>query len=250
MKRFVLFTCLILTLGMNAQKRRPLPGKVTVNEAPAEDNEVKITNVSSGEKTATTPGGFYTLNVKKGDTLMYKGIDIVTRKMVITAFDMDVETLLVDVKRTGTELAEVKVDGKKITSESVGIPMGKEMTPAERRLSNATTTAPQREPDKAYTAIGTDGALNALSGRTAQLKKEQHVEKKIEWRERLLNRYDRSYFTDTLKVPANRVDDFLYYAVDDKKFIKTLETSNKEQIELQLGVLATRYKKTVASEKK
>ncbi|RZJ71409.1 hypothetical protein [Flavobacterium sp.] len=250
MKRFALFLSLIFCLTLQAQKRKPLPGKVTVNEAPAEDNEVKITNLSTGEKAATTPGGFYTLNVRKGDTLMYKGIEIVTRKMVITAFDLDEETLLVNVKRTGEALAEVKVDNSKITSEGLGIPTGKAYTPADRKLQSATTTKAQRPENQAYTAVGTDGALNAMSGRTAQLKKEAAVEKKISAKERLESRYDRAFYIDTLKIPASHVDGFLYYAVDDKKFVTALDTDNEEQIQLQLGVLATRYRKTLTSEKK
>ncbi|NUY81693.1 hypothetical protein HUK80_12360 [Flavobacterium sp. MAH-1] len=249
MKRFVLLFSLLLCLTTVAQKRKPLPGKAMIGNLVAERDEVKITNMQTGEKTTTTPGGFFTVNVKKGDTLMFKGVEIITRKMVITAFDMDEETLVIDLDPVGTQLAEVKVDGNKINSEALGIPVGKKYTPQERRLAQGQTSKEQRDPDKAYTAVATDRYLNKLSGREDQLKKEAEVEKKLMWKQRLLERYERVYFTDTLKVPNSHVDGFLYYSVDDQKFLKALETDNKEQIELQLGVLATNYRKTLKSEK-
>ncbi|MBD3583249.1 hypothetical protein [Flavobacterium selenitireducens] len=250
MKRVLLLLTLLLALHSSAQKRKALAGKVTVSELPAEADEVKITNLQSGEKLATTPGGFFTVNVRKGDTLMFRGIEIVTRKMVITGFDMDEELLLVDLDRPGTQLSAVNVDGRKITTSSLGIPQGKEYTVAERRAHTGSTTKSQRPTDEAYTAVGTDGALNKLSGRDKQLKKEVEVEKKQMWKQKLSERYERKYFTDTLKIPASHVDGFLFYSVEDKKFLNALESENNEQIELQLGVLATRYRKTLKGETK
>lgn len=248
MKRFLLILTILLTLQSAAQRRKALAGKVTVSEIPAEADEVKITNIQSGEKLATTPGGFFTMNVRKGDTLMFRGIEIVTRRMVITGFDMDEELLLVDLDRPGTQLSAVNVDGRKITTSSLGIPQGKAYTVAERRAHTGSTTKSQRPVDQAYTAVGTDGALNKLSGRDQQLKKELEVEKKQMWKQRLSERYERQYFTDTLKIPAAHVEGFLFYSVDDKKFLTALESDNKEQVELQLGVLATGYRKTLKNE--
>ena len=250
MKRFLLLLTVLLTLQASAQKRKPLPVKVTVSESPAEADEVKVTNLQSGEKLATTPGGFLTVNVRKGDTLLFKGIEIVSRRMVITGFDMDEELLLVDLDRPGTQLSEVKVEGGSINAASMGIPMGKAYTPAERRAHTGSTTKGQRPADKAYTVVGTDGALNKLSGRDQQLKKEVEVEKKQMWKQRLSDKYEKNYFIDTLKVPASHVEGFLFYAVDDKKFLTTMESENEEQIELQLGALATKYRNTLKSEDK
>lgn len=248
MKRLLLILSVFLALNASAQKRKALAGKVTVSEAPAEADEVKITNMQSGEKLATTPGGFFTINVRKGDTLVFKGLEIVTRRMVITAFDLDEELLLIDLERPGTQLSEVKVDGGRINSTSLGIPQGKEYTVAERRQHTGRTAKAQRPEDRAYTAVGTDGVLNKISGRDQQLKKEVEVEKKQMWKQRLSEKYDRKYYTDTLHIPNLHVDGFLYYSVDDTKFLKALETDNEEQIELQLGVLATRYRKTLKGE--
>lgn len=245
MKRFVLLLALMLCCApIWSQKRKSLQGKITIGELIAEDGEVKVRNMSSGEKTATLPGGFFTIGARANDTLLFSSPSVISRKMVITAFDLDEELISVELDPTGTQLKEVIVE-KNITAGSLGIPVGKSYTPAERKLENATTAKPQRDPDKAYTAIGTDGAINAISGRTAQLKKEVQVERKQAWKQRLSERYEKRYFTDTLKVPADHVEGFLFYAVDDKNFLKTLQTENDEQIELQLGVLAGKYKKTL-----
>ncbi|RZJ67215.1 MAG: hypothetical protein EOO50_06745 [Flavobacterium sp.] len=246
MKRFLLIALLLCcALSWSQKKRKSLQGKVLIGELVAEDGEVRIRNMSSGEKVATLPGGFFTLAARANDTLLFQSPDAITRKMVITSFDMDEELVIVDLDPTGTQLKEVVVDKNKITSESVGLPQGKEYTQAERKLESATTTKSQRPADQAYTAIGTDGVLNKLSGRTAQLKKEAEVEKKQAWKQRLSERYEKQYFIDTLKLPSDHVEGFLFYAVEDKKFMETLQSENDEEIQLQLGVLATRYKKTL-----
>lgn len=246
MKRFLLLALLLCcALSWSQKKRKPLQGKVLIGELIAEDGEVRIRNMSSGEKVATLPGGFFTLAARANDTLLFQGADVIQRKMVITSFDMDEELVIVELDPTGTQLREVVVDKNKVTSESVGLPMGKEYSQAERKLESATTTKAQRPEGQAYTAVGTDGVLNKLSGRTAQLKKEAEVEKKQDLKQRLSNRYEREFFTDTLKIPSDHVEGFLFYVVEDKKFKQTYETNNSEEIELQLGVLAANYRKTL-----
>ncbi|RYZ87760.1 MAG: hypothetical protein EOP06_12145 [Proteobacteria bacterium] len=245
MKRITLILALLLCFTISwSQKRKSVQGKVVIGELVAEDGQVRVRNMSSGEKVATLPGGFFTVAGRVNDTLLFSSPEAITRKMVITKFDMDEELLLINLQPTGTQLQEVVVD-KNVTSQSVGLPQGKEYSQAERKLETATTTKAQRPVDQAYTAVGTDGVINKLSGRTAQLKKEAAVERKQDLKARLSERYERQYYTDTLKVPSDHVDGFLFYAVEDKKFAKTFESDNDEQIQLALAALATRYKNTL-----
>lgn len=171
--------------------------------------------------------------------------------MKLANADVSRELVPITLNPAGTQLKEVKVDHN-INSKSVGISAKepKAYTPAERKLKNAKTTSPTREVDRAYTAVGTDPLINAVSGRTAALKKQAQVEKKESSKAKLSEAYEKSYFTDTLKIPADYVEGFLYFVVEDKRFVNTLDSGYQEQIDYQLASLATEYKKTLKSETK
>jgi hypothetical protein len=254
MKRFfpvlsLLFICIVLHAQDNV--RRPLQGKISIGEVSADINEISVKNLQSKESVSTTNGGFFTLLARAGDTLIFSGNTVISMKMKLAATDISKEILPIVLTPNGTQLQEVNVD-KKITSKSLGInpKTQKAYTPAERKLATARKVSPQRKADQTYVAVGTDPLINAVSGRSKDLKKQAQVEKKESSKAQLTELYDRTYFTDTLKIPNDYVDGFLYYVIEDKRFVKTLDSGNKEQTEYQLTALATEYKKTLKSEAK
>jgi len=86
-----------------------------------------------------------------------------------------------------------------------------------------------------------DGLLNSISGRTAMLKKELEIERKEMLKKKLENYFEEDYFTNTLKIPAENIDGFLYYAVDDEKLVKLASENNKSLLQFYLGEIATKY---------
>jgi hypothetical protein len=138
-----------------------------------------------------------------------------------------------------TELKEVIVNKHpEINAVSLGIsPRGiKKYTPAERRLFTANSTPG-------------DALLNLLSGRTAMLKKEIEVEKKIRLLAIIDALYkDESYFTQTLKIPTDYIKAFQYYCIEDKLFAETLKTKNKTKIEYLIIPLAAKFNKILSEE--
>jgi len=232
--------------------RKPLQGKISIGEVTADPGEIAVRNLQTKKNTATTNGGFFTIVAKAGDSLYFSGKEIVSMKMIISNEDSSKEMLNIVLTPAGTQLKEVTVNGKNINSKSVGLnPSGqKTYTPAERRLAVARKVTPQRKPADSYAAIGTDPLINAVSGKSKDLKKQAQVEKKESSKAQLSEMYDHTYFTDSLKIPADYVEGFLYYAIEDKKLIKTLDSGLKLQLDYQLTSLATEYKKTIKGESK
>ena len=97
-------------------------------------------------------------------------------------------------------------------------------------------------------SISADPLINFLTGRTAMLKKEVKIEKKEFYLRQLDAMFDRSHFVDKLKIPADYVKGFEYYAVDNEKFTVILESQNKVTTEFLLGELAIKYNEIIACE--
>jgi hypothetical protein len=130
-----------------------------------------------------------------------------------------------------------------MSAEALGIiPYGqKKYTPAERKL--ATATSGRLNP------MGLDPLLNYFSGRTAMLKKELEVEKKETFMAQLESMFDQNHLVNTLHIPSIYVKGFLYYAVENPKFTRVLETKNHTSIEFLLAELATKYIEMIAPKK-
>ena len=140
-----------------------------------------------------------------------------------------------------------------INAESLGIiPEGqKKYTAAERKLKTATAlNATANGGGMVGGSISADPLLNFFSGRTAMLKKEIAVEKKELFMRMLENMFSLEHFIDRLKIPAEYVKGFEYYAVENDKFTVVLNSKNKTSTEFLLGELAEKYKAIIASESK
>jgi hypothetical protein len=140
-----------------------------------------------------------------------------------------------------------------INAVSLGIiPSGQiKYTDAERKLHTATAlNATANAGSLAGGSISADPLLNFLSGRTAMLKKEVAVEKKEFFMKLLENMFSIEHFVERLKIPAEYVKGFEYYAVENESFTKILNSKNKTSTEFLLGELAVKYKDILAIENK
>ena len=111
-------------------------------------------------------------------------------------------------------------------------------TPAERKLKAATSLDGK---------IGFGGAmsidplLNWMSGRTTMLKKELAVEKKEKLLQKIEYLFKEDYFLENLKIPKDYLRGFWYYAVEDPKLVRALNTKNKIMARFIFSDLATKY---------
>ena len=208
-------------------------------------NSVFVTNLRSDSTTTTDGSGNFSMFVKAGDTLEFTGLQVITKKVVIDENAIAKSLFVINVEAKVILLEEVEI--KKypdINAVSLGILQkpAKVYTPAERKLATAS---------KAYSSLGfgnfigfsagLDPLLNAISGRTAMLKKELQIEKKEFLLKKIEYMFQESYFSDNLKIPKEYIRGFWYYAVENSKLVEALNTKNQMMVRFIFSDLAIKY---------
>jgi hypothetical protein len=222
-------------LAQESVKTR-LNGKINANTIDLEG--VYVINLKTEKSTITEKDGYFSIAAIPGDTLLFSAIHLKEIRVVLENKDFQEELFLVKMESMITQLREVVVKRyDNINAVALGIsPSGMiHRTQAERKLYTAKSTA-------------LDGLLNSISGRTAMLKKEIEVEKKISFISQIDNMFNDDYFRKTLKIPSEYIKGFKYYVVDNDKFTVILKGKNKAIIEFLMGELALKYNEIITCE--
>lgn len=232
--KLLLLLLSFFTVLTYAQERQMFAGKVLLDNAGL--NGVYIINASAQAETKTNASGSFTIVAQPGDKLVVYSPRITKREFVLNEDSFKKQPFIITVNAQAYELDEVVMDkDRSIDAESLGIvPVGqKQYTPAERRVFTATSGL-------------LDPIINAISGRTKRLKKEVEVEKK----QRLLD--DVKYvikedeIINDLKIPAEYVEGFLYYAIENLKFKEAFQDKNYKLARFVMNGLAPEYLKLIA----
>ncbi|AWI24675.1 carboxypeptidase-like regulatory domain-containing protein [Flavobacterium pallidum] len=227
---------------------RNLKGKVSIDFSVLAN--ISIINTRTEKYAVTDEEGYFTIQVKEHDTLLFSAVNIKPKKISISCEDMESDKIYVKLESSVTQLNEVViVNYPKINAVSLGIiPAGqKKFTPAERRLNTATRTDAQLGLD---TKFSIDPLLNALSGRTAMLKSALETEKKENWLQRVQDLYDEGFLLAKLKIPFDYIKGFQYFLVENQPFLNTLVSKNKSMSDFIIGELAVKFIENIANEKK
>lgn len=237
---------LVLFFAQNlaqGQELTLLKGKITSQIK--ELNEIYIANLRSDSNTATDKYGNFSMFVKVGDTLQFSGLQIITKKAIIDENDMAKKLYVVNVEAKVIPLEEVEVRTyPNINAVSLGILQkpAKTYTPAERKLKTASDFDPTANVGTmAGGSIGLDPIINAITGRTAMLKKELTIEKKEFLLQKIQYLFKEEYFLESLKIPKDYLRGFWYYAVEDQKLETALNAKNKMMARFIFSDLATNY---------
>ena len=235
-KRLLLFFMFFSLLGW-AQSDTIIKGKVVSTSSSLEG--IHILNLNKGIGIATDDRGYFAIRVAIGDTLQFSAIHLIATKHIIEKDDFGENLLFVEMKSKLNELEEVTiVQYKNINAVSLGIiPKNqKTYTPAERKLKAASEMS-------IGTIISIDPLLNWISGRTRMLKKEVQIEKNEFLIDATSDYYQKEYFTDVLKIPEDYVDGFLFYVVENSRFVTAMKDKNKTMATFILSELAVEYLK-------
>ena len=200
---------------------------------------VNIINNATQVTAVSNAAGVFTIVVREGDVLVFSAVNLEPFKRRITFEDLNSASVIIKMSAKEIELKEVIVnDNGGITAENLGvIPYGqKKYTPAERKVYTATSTPG-------------DMLLNAISGRTAMLKKEVNVEKKEMLFRKIEYLFDENYYTERLKIPVADIKGFQLYCVDDAEFAVSLDTKNKTMSMFLITDLARKYLTILENEK-
>ncbi|MBO9586803.1 MAG: carboxypeptidase-like regulatory domain-containing protein [Flavobacterium sp.] len=254
---FQKITCFLIIVAGQAcwsqtQDRSVFNGKVVSNTSDLEG--IHVINAQTEETVTTDASGSFSISAKADDILVFSSISFKEKRILLKQEDFSNLNFTVNLTMIMYQLQEVIVKRyDNINAESLGIiPMGqKKYTSAERKLQTATAlNATANGGTMAGGSVSADPLLNFFSGRTAMLKKEVAVEKKEFFMRLLENMFSLDHFTDRLKIPADYVKGFEYYAIENDKFTVILNSKNKTSTEFLLGELAVKYKEMIAGESK
>lgn len=242
----LLFSTLVLIIvNQNSfgQDTFILKGKVVSQSINLED--VHVVNQTKDIGETTDRGGYFSIKVSVSDTVIFSAVHLKSYLHIVSEEDKTRELFFVPMEALLTELEEITLTKyQNITTEALGIiPKGmKSFTPAERKLAAAGDFrwySPLLIP---LGGMSVDGLINAISGRTAMLKKELDVERNEILLENIKLDYDATYIVNRLKIPEDYVDGFYYYILDEVDFLRPYKNKNKTMCEFVLSNLATKYK--------
>ncbi|WET04455.1 carboxypeptidase-like regulatory domain-containing protein [Flavobacterium sp. YJ01] len=245
---FFLVVLVAQTCISQVQDRSVINGKVESNTSDL--SGIYVINAQTEETVTTDTSGSFSILAKPDDVLVFSSISYKEKRVLLKSEDFSNLNFAVKLNMVMYQLQEVVIKKyDNISAESLGvIPYGqKKYTEAERKLHTATAlNATANGGGMVGGSISADPLLNFFSGRTAMLKKEVAVEKK-EFLMRLLeNMFSLEHFIDRLKIPAEYVKGFEYYAIENDKFTVILNSKNKTSTEFLLGELAVKYKEMLA----
>lgn len=226
--KFIYLLLILLPMLARAQDRQAVKGRVAAGGTGIKD--VLVVNNNALKETRTDSLGNFTIDVKVGDLIIASDYKIETKKIRYTPDLVKNGIMLLEVKAVVQEIEEVVINRSTVTSESLGIPMGKAYTVQERRL-------------RAGTSNPVGAIINILSGRTKMLEANVDLEKIITAKEKLDDLFDDDYYINDLKLAAEQVPGFKYFSVDNEKLREELKGTNKIAIQISLAALAEEYKK-------
>lgn len=236
LKNLFFLVSLAATTVLSAQDRSPLNGKL---KSDIDDLEgIYVINKTADLSVVTTRGGYFTIAAKPNDTIIFSAVNIIAKEIVLTDEDVKATLLIIPVEKYVHELEElVIVDYSYINAESLGlVPKGqKKYTPAEKKVFTATN--------------GVDGLFNAVSGRTAMLKKAAETAKKEELMEKINYIYTEEELISKFNIPKEYVRGFVYFIVEDANFARALKDMNETMVKFLLAGLSGKYLEMIKDEK-
>lgn len=231
---FLFLLVLLVFQGALAQETttKDLRGRVLAN---GEDvTGVVVRNATSKRATITDAEGNFTIPVKVNDTLVFLALQFKTKTLPITPLIYNTNFVNVPMEPFVNELREVVVQpfdltgdlskdaGKlelpqDVSAEALGLPNARQKIPtqSERKLQQATYG---RFNVGMILTPPLDPIINAITGRTKMLKKRVAVDKKNAQTQRIQQSIVDSLFIDTLKIPKERIADFMYFCEADPNF--------------------------------
>ena len=217
-----------------------IEGQVRFEERGVPD--VHIMNVTAGKTTISDEDGRFSIAVSLGDTLYFSAVQYQRKRLEVIMPVIESRFIYVNLEEFVNELDEVVVRpynlsgdlgrdmkgmdiGQVVSASTLGLPNAnvKPLIQSERLLSEATMGPFHLG---MITAVPFNPLINMITGRTKMLKKRVARDRKYLRTEAVRNYYPDSIFVKRLGIPADRIDDFMYYCEVDEKFDSIVSTDD------------------------
>jgi hypothetical protein len=226
---------LFLSVSAFAQ-RQNFSGRVIIGEAALAN--VFVINQATAEETKTDVAGLFTIPVKSGDVLAIYSDRTETREFEIKRKWFNEQPFTFEVKPRATELNEVVVQDTRLDIKKMGIAPedDKEYTTAQnRKRSNRLLRKNQG------LNISGDAIANKINGRTKIINDNLKTEDRIIAMDNFKVMYSNDEITDTYGIPADQIEAFAYYIVEDPDCLQALRANSRTLAKPHLQRLAKQF---------
>lgn len=204
---------------------------------------VKAMNIVTEKTAESDANGEFSIEAKTDEMIIFPSEKYDYKRYLVQAEDFQKTIIVLTFVEKPIELDDVVVN-RDINPEDLGlVPKGqKKYTVAERRLKQAGEFKPVAMIGMiAGLSIPVDPIINAITGRTKMLKKDVRIESRERNLVKLKGLYPQEYFTKNLLIPADYVEGFQYYAVDEPNLVAALKTGTKAKVDFALVGLAQKF---------
>ena len=225
---------LLFCFSATAQERVPVEGNVSNRQVGLED--VHIQNITNMQFSVTTRTGNFRISLAAGDTLIFSHVSMKDLIKVVEQEEISLGKMSVVMLENDTELKEVVIDeNEEISALSLGIITEEKerLTMNERRLATAGDFKWYHLFGLLGGSLQIDPILNAINGRTKDLKRNIEIEKKMERIGFLEGKY-MDYMKENFKAPEGEIQQFLDHLVEQVSLTPVLNSENEEQMKFYL----------------
>lgn len=233
-----------------SQSGKMVVGIVSCENIPVQG--IQITNLVSEKSTISDGDGKFQIFVNLEDMLVFTSINYDYKRKFINQEDLKISIIEIEITKKPEQLEEaIVINNSKINAVNLGIlsKPAKEYTPAERRLKTAGDFKPIQLLGIFGGQLPLDPIINAITGRTAMLKKELQVERNQKLLAKVSELYEEEFYTKKLKINKEFIQAFQYFIIEDQEFAQVMKTKNKSLIKLSIINLAEIFNKKNQNEK-
>ena len=241
-KYLLFFFTLLFSELIFSQAESVISGSVVCNKIGVPN--IKITNLINEKSYITNEFGNFSVAAKPDDMLVFISNNYEYKRRTLETEDFANKNFIIILDKKIEELDEVTVFQKSDKSPfDTEFSSVKTYTPAERRLKTAGVFKATDLLLIPFGGMPFDPIINAISGRTNQLKKELAVERNEKLLEKIQYLYTDEYYLKKLKIQPDYIKGFQYYAIYDFKLIAAINAKNKTLINFRMIELAEIFNK-------
>jgi len=249
MRSSVFIVCFFVAVGLITAQDSPsklLKGRVVVPNADV--TGIAVQNNTSKRAVITDLDGYFSIQVQLGDTLVFSAVQLKRKLLPVSTDLMATPFVTVRMEEFVNELREVVVSPyglsgnlandlgtlnleKDVSAEALGLPNAdvKIITQNERRLYEA-------DSGKFFyyyiigASVNINKILNRITGRTKKLKKRVEIDRRYAQTKEVQESVVDSLFLQELKLPEEKIADFMYFCEVDAEFQQLVARDDQLQL--------------------
>ncbi len=241
MKKFYTILFFALSFSLSAQyQEKKITGIVVAGAYSAEG--IEIFSLSNATTIKSNAKGEFSVLAKPNDVFVFSGANIEIARKTLTVTEYQAGKITVNLTPKVTQLEEVLVENNSLTY-GTGSDV-RQYSPAERKLRTGATPVRLEQ----GIMVSNDAIINAVSGRTKEMKKELAVEHREKALAKLEAYFPDDYLLENFRIKKQFLQGFRYFAVEDEDIRALLETEKSLELEIEMAKLAAVYKDAHANE--